>query len=131
MTDGNLRSQRRKSRHKADRNYGASPSGGALIFYWILEMKCGIINETNSATYELLSKDAVMLQNNIELDVKTKCIEEKISQYQVAESIGTSGTYISRLINHPEKIVNKTFLAMMEELGYDVRLTYEKRDTAE
>ena len=72
-----------------------------------------------------------MLQNNIELDVKTKCIEEKISQYQVAESIGTSGTYISRLINHPERIVNKTFLAMMEELGYDVRLTYEKRDTAE
>ena len=131
MTDGNLRSQRRKSRQKADRNYGASPSGGALIFYWILEMKCGIINETNSATYELLSKEAVMLQNNIELDVKTKCIEEKISQYQVAESIGTSGTYISRLINHPEKIVNKTFLAMMEELGYDVRLTYEKRDTAE
>ena len=131
MTDGNLRSQRRKSRQKADRNYGASPSGGALIFYWILEMKCGIINETNSATYELLSKEAVMLQNNIELDVKTKCIEEKISQYQVAESIGTSGTYISRLINHPEKIVNKIFLAMMEELGYDVRLTYEKRDTAE
>ena len=104
---------------------------GRLFFYWILVMKCGIINETNSATYELLSKEAVMLQNNIELDVKTKCIEEKISQYQVAESIGTSGTYISRLINHPEKIVNKTFLAMMEELGYDVRLTYEKRDTAE
>ena len=44
---------------------------------------------------------------------------------------GTSGTYISRLINHPEKIVNKTFLAMMEDLGYDVRLTYEKREAAE
>ena len=94
-------------------------------------MECGIINETNSATYELLSKEAVMLQNNIELDVKSKCIEEKVSQHQVAENIGTSGTYISRLINHPEKIVNKTFLAMMEDLGYDVRLTYEKRDTAE
>ena len=72
-----------------------------------------------------------MLQNNIELDVKSKCIEEKVSQHQVAEHIGTSGTYISRLINHPEKIVNKTFLAMLEDLGYDVRLTYETRDTAE
>ena len=41
-----------------------------------------------------------MLRNNIELDVKTKCIEEKVSQHQVAENIGTSGTYISRLINH-------------------------------
>lgn len=58
-----------------------------------------------------------MLQNNIELDVKTKCMEEKISQHQVAEDIGTSGTYVSQLINHPEKIVNKTFLAMMVRLG--------------
>ena len=71
-----------------------------------------------------------MLRNNIELDVKIKCIEEKDRQHQVAENIGTSGTYIFRLIKHPEKIVNKTFLAMMEELGYDVRLTYEKRETA-
>lgn len=69
-----------------------------------------------------------MLLNNIELDVKTKCIEEKISQQKVGEEVGTSGAYVSRLINHPEKIVNKTFLAMMEKLGYDVRLTYEKRD---
>ena len=69
-----------------------------------------------------------MLLNNIELDVKTKCIEEKISQQKVGEDIGTSGTYVSRLINHPEKIVNKTFLAMMERLGYDVRLVYEKRE---
>ena len=105
--------------------------GWGAYFFWLLGMECGIINETNSATYELLSKEAVMLQNNIELDVKSKCIEEKVSQHQVAENIGTSGTYISRLINHPEKIVNKTFLAMMEDLGYDVRLTYEKRDTAE
>lgn len=69
-----------------------------------------------------------MLLNNIELDVKTKCIEEKVSQQQIGEDVGTSGAYVSRLINHPEKIVNKTFLAVMERLGYDVRLTYEKRE---
>ena len=69
-----------------------------------------------------------MLLNNIELDVKTKCIEEKISQQKVGEDVGTSAPYVSRLINHPEKIVNKTFLAMMERLGYDVRLVYEKRE---
>ena len=69
-----------------------------------------------------------MLKNNIELDVKTRCIEEKISQQQIAEDIGTSGTYVSRLIRHPEKIVNKTFIAMMERLGYDVELTYTKRN---
>ena len=59
-----------------------------------------------------------MLLNNIELDVKIKCIEEKVSQQK-----------IGRLINHPEKIVNRTFLAMMERLGYDVRLVYEKRES--
>ena len=68
-----------------------------------------------------------MLKNNIELDVKTRCIEEQISQQQIADDIGTSGTYVSRLIRHPEKIVNKTFIAMMERLGYDVELTYVKR----
>lgn len=32
-------------------------------------------------------------------------------------------------IDTKEQIINKTFLAMMENLGYDVQLTYEKRDT--
>lgn len=68
-----------------------------------------------------------MLLNNIELDVKIKCIEEKLSQQTVGKDIGTSGAYLSRLINHPEKIVNKIFLSAMERLGYDVELTYKKR----
>ena len=53
-----------------------------------------------------------MLLNNIELDVKTKCIEESITQAKIAEELGTTPGYI----------------AMMEELGYDVRLVYEKRE---
>ena len=68
-----------------------------------------------------------MLINNIEIDVKTSCIKERVSQQQVAEDIGTSGTYVSRLIKHQDKIVNKTFIAMMERLGYDVELVYRKR----
>ena len=72
-----------------------------------------------------------MLKNNIELDVKTKCIEEGKTQAWVAEEVGTSPAYVSRIVNSRERIVNKTFLAMMDALGYDVRLTYEKRDTAE
>ncbi len=72
-----------------------------------------------------------MLKNNIELDVKTKSIEEGKTQAWVAEEVGTSPTYVSRIVNSREQIVNKTFLAMMDALGYDVRLTYEKRETAE
>ena len=33
------------------------------------------------------------------------------------------------LDRNKEQVMNKTFLAMMEDLGYDVRLTYEKRET--
>ena len=72
-----------------------------------------------------------MLKNNIELDVKTKCIEEGKTQAWVSEEVGTSPAYVSRIVNSRAQIVNKTFLAMMDALGYDVRLTYEKRETAE
>ena len=69
-----------------------------------------------------------MLLNNIELDVKSRCIEEKKSQQKLGKDIGSSGAYVSRLINHPDRIVNKTFLAMLENLGYDVRFVYVKRE---
>ena len=73
-----------------------------------------------------------MLKNNIEIDVKVKCVEEQITQAELAEKTGTSPSYVNRLIKKPEKIVNNTFIKMMEQLGYDVQLTYvktvEKRD---
>lgn len=56
-----------------------------------------------------------------------KCIEGEKTQAQIAENIGTSPSYVNKIVRSKENIVNKTFLAMMEELGYDVRLTYEKR----
>lgn len=69
-----------------------------------------------------------MLLNNIELDVKTKCIEESITQTRIAEELETTPGYISRIVNGKEHIVNKTFLGMLECLGYDVELTYVKRN---
>ncbi|MCD7723352.1 MAG: helix-turn-helix transcriptional regulator [Clostridiales bacterium] len=68
-----------------------------------------------------------MLKNNVEVDVKVKCIEENVTQAKLAEDIGTSAPYISRLIRNNDRIVNKTFLQLMEQLGYDVELTYIKR----
>lgn len=72
-----------------------------------------------------------MLLNNIELDVKTKCIEEKTTQAKLAEEVGTSAPYVSKIVNGKEQLVNKTFLAMMEKLGYNVRLTYERIEEEE
>ena len=38
-----------------------------------------------------------MIKNNIEVDVKVKCIENKITQVQLAEDIGTTGQYVNRI----------------------------------
>lgn len=69
-----------------------------------------------------------MLKNNVEVDVKVKCIEGNVTQAKLAEEIGTSAPYVSRLIRNNDKIVNQTFLQLMEKLGYDVELTYVKRE---
>jgi plasmid maintenance system antidote protein VapI len=71
-----------------------------------------------------------MLRNNIELDLKTRFAEEGITQTEVAEKLGVSPPYVNRIIRGREQIVNKTFVKMMDELGYDVELTY-KRKSAE
>jgi hypothetical protein len=68
-----------------------------------------------------------MLLNNIELDIKTKCIEEKKTQTKVAEEIGTSKSYFSRIVNGQDKIVNSMFVKALDVLGYDVQLTYVKK----
>ena len=72
-----------------------------------------------------------MLKNNIEMDVKMRCIEKATTQAKIAENIGTSPSYVNKIVRSKEQIMNKTFLAMMERLGYDVRLKYEKREQAE
>ena len=68
-----------------------------------------------------------MLKNNIEIDVKVKCLEEGVTQAQLAEMVGTSAPYVSRLINKKEGILNKVFVDMLDKLGYDMQLTYVKK----
>ena len=35
-----------------------------------------------------------MIKNNIELDVKVKCIEQETTQSRIAENIGTTKSYV-------------------------------------
>lgn len=69
-----------------------------------------------------------MIRNNIEVNVKVKCIENETTQAQLAETIGTTGQYVNRIIKKKDGVVNKTFVQMIEALGYDIELTYVKRD---
>mgnify|MGYP006357009581 CR=1 FL=1 len=71
-----------------------------------------------------------MLQNNIEMDLKMRLIESGRTQKEIAEKLGVTLSYVNRITKGREQIVNKTFVKMMDELGYDVELTY-KRKSAE
>ena len=68
-----------------------------------------------------------MLKGNILVDVKLLCARRGITQREAAEKAGTSPAYLSRMIRGRHTVVNPTFIRCMEALGYDVRLTYEKR----
>ena len=50
-----------------------------------------------------------------------------MTQQQVGETIGTTGQYVNRIIKKKDGIVNKTFVEMLEALGYDIELTYVPR----
>ena len=79
------------------------------------EFKCGLETEVQ------------MLQNNVEMDLKMRLIESGQTQTEVAEKLGVSLSYVNRITKGREQIVNKTFVKMMDELGYDVELTYKKK----
>ena len=69
-----------------------------------------------------------MVRNNIEVDVKVKCIESGKTQVQIAEEINTTSQYVNRVIKKKDGVINNTFVQMMEALGYDIELTYVKRE---
>lgn len=69
-----------------------------------------------------------MIKNNIEVDVKVKCIEKGTIQTQLADNIETAKYYVNRIIKKKEGVVNRDFVQMMEALGYDIELTYVKRN---
>ena len=68
-----------------------------------------------------------MVKNNVEIDVKVMCIEAGTTQAKLAQVIRTTPAYVNRVIRQKETVVNKTFISMVEALGYDIQLTYVKR----
>lgn len=69
-----------------------------------------------------------MVKNNIELDVKVKCLEKSMTQQQVGEIVGTTGQYVNRIVKKKDGVINKTFVQMMEALGFDIEMTYIPRE---
>lgn len=63
----------------------------------------------------------------IELDVKVKLLVAGTTQEKLGETIGTTGQYVNHILKKNNEVVNKTFVKMMEALGYDIQLVYVKR----
>lgn len=51
-----------------------------------------------------------------------------MTQAKLGETVGTTGQHVNRLIKKGDSIVNKTFVQMLEALGYDIQLNYVKRE---
>ena len=68
-----------------------------------------------------------MVRNNFEKDIKIKYLESDMSQAKVAEKIGTSVQYVNRITNKKDGMLNKTFVEMMDAMGYDLEVTYVKK----
>lgn len=58
--------------------------------------------------------------------MKIKC-REGMMQVQLAERVDTTSQYVNRIVKKQDGVMNKTFVAMMERLGYDIELSYVKR----
>ena len=56
-----------------------------------------------------------------------KRIEAGKTQVQIAEEIGTTSQYVNWIIKKKDGVVNKTFVQMIEALGYDIEITYIRR----
>ena len=69
-----------------------------------------------------------MVKNNIELDIKVKCVEEHMTQADIAKKVETPASYVNKLIRREEGVVNNTYVKMLEALGYDIELHYVKRE---
>ena len=68
-----------------------------------------------------------MVLNNIEIETKVKCLEAGITQEQLGVKVGTTGQYVNRIIKKKDGLVNKTFVDLIEALGYDITITYTKK----
>lgn len=66
--------------------------------------------------------------NQAKVRCKGKMYREGMTQVQFAEKIKTTNPYVNRIIKKQDGVVNKTFVQMLEALGYDIELTYVKRE---
>lgn len=87
--------------------------------------------------YKLYGKDnfwfpfevSDMVKNNIELDVKTKCIEQGKTQVNLAEEIETTKAYVNRVIKKQDGVVNQTFVRPINKKNQSTAILMQNNST--
>ena len=54
-----------------------------------------------------------MVKNNVEIDIKTMCIEAGITQAKLANKLGVTPAYVNRVIRRKETVVNRIFTRLI------------------
>ena len=67
-----------------------------------------------------------MIKTDIQKEIKKLCIDEGTTLTEVAESIGTSKQYMSRMLGKGT-LVNAKLVEALEALGYDIDIKFVKR----
>lgn len=68
-----------------------------------------------------------MLINNLEKDIKVKCLDIDITQAELAKRLDKSAQTINKIVKKGDGLINTTFIDIMEELGFDIELNYIER----
>ncbi|SHH62474.1 Winged helix-turn-helix DNA-binding [Anaerosphaera aminiphila DSM 21120] len=68
-----------------------------------------------------------MLINNLEKDIKVKCLDIDITQAELAKRLDKSAQTVNKIVKKGDGLINTTFIDIMEELGFDIELNYIER----
>ena len=67
-----------------------------------------------------------MIKTDIQKEMKKLCIDEGTTLTELAENIGTSKQYMSRMLGKGT-LVNAKLVEALEALGYDIEIKFVKR----
>lgn len=68
-----------------------------------------------------------MILNDFKRDIKVKCAETGMTQAKIGEAIGKPQQHVNKLATGNIGVISKLFVNVMDAMGYDVLVTYVKK----
>ena len=65
-----------------------------------------------------------MLRNDIGTNLNMRAVEDSAAQTCLSKQRSVSVAYVNRITQGQEQVINKTFVKIMDKLGYNIELAY-------